>query len=60
MVRPLADLAGREPREAGPVLHQAVEVGGRHELGVGLAVHVDELREQELDPVLVDVLADVV
>ena len=31
----------------------------RHELGVRLAVHVHELREQELDVVLFDVALDV-
>jgi hypothetical protein len=56
----LADLAGGEAGEAGPVLHQAVQVRGGDELGVGLAVHVHELREQELDPVVADVIADVV
>ena len=49
-----------KPGEAGAVLHQAVQVGGRHELRVRLAVHVHELREQELDVVVADVLAHVV
>ena len=50
-MRALADVARREAGEAGAVVEQAVEVAGGHELGVGLAVHVDELREEELDPV---------
>ena len=51
----LADVAGGEAGEAGAVLEQAVEVGGGNELRVRLAVHVHELREQELDVVFADV-----
>ena len=58
-MRELADGAGGEPGEAGAVLHQAVEMTRRHELRVRLAVHVHELREQELDVVVVDVALDV-
>jgi hypothetical protein len=53
----LAHRAGRVSGEAGAVFEQAVEVAGRHELGARLAVHVHELREQELDPVRADPLA---
>ena len=60
VVRELADRAGREPGEAGAVLHQPVEVARGHELRVRLAVHVHELREQELDVVVLDVALDVV
>ena len=56
----LADVAGGEAREARAVGEQVVEMVRRHELGVGLAVHVDELREEELDPAVADELPDVV
>ena len=56
----LADRARRETGESGAVLHQSVEVPRGNELGVRLAVHVDELREQELDVVVLDVALDVV
>ncbi len=59
VVRELADRAGGEPGEAGAVLHQPVEQARRHELRVRLPVHVHELREQELDVVLIDVALDV-
>jgi hypothetical protein len=59
VVRELADGAGGEPREACALLHQSVEVPRRDELRVRLPVHVDELREQELDVVLCDVALDV-
>ena len=49
-----------KPGEAGAVVEQVVEVAGGHELGVRLAVHVDELREEELDLAVADQLADVV
>ena len=42
---------GGEAGEARAVVEQVVEVRGRDELGARLAVHVDELREQELDVV---------
>src|ERR1019366_1016038 len=54
IVGSLADIAGGEAGEAGPVLQQAVEVMGGHELGARLAVHIDELREQELDAAILD------
>jgi hypothetical protein len=54
VVRPLADVAGRKAREPGPFAQQVVEVVGRHELGARFRVHVDELREQELDPFVRD------
>ena len=60
IVRPLADVAGGEAGEPGAVGEQVVEVRRRHELRVRLAVHVDELREQELDAVGADVLARLV
>ena len=59
VVRLLADGAGREAREAGPLAEEPVEVRGGHQLGARLAVHVDELREQELDVVVADVALDV-
>ncbi len=59
VVRLLADRAGGEAREARALAEQAVQVRGRYELGARLAVHVDELREQELDVVLADVALDV-
>jgi hypothetical protein len=48
----LADVAGRKPGEAGAVGQEVVEVVGRHELRAWLSMHVDELREQELDAVV--------
>ena len=54
VVRALPDVAGGEAREPGAVLEQRVEVRDRHELGVRLAVHVDELGEEELDALLVE------
>ena len=59
-MRALADVAGREAGEAGAVGEQVVEMVGRHELGVRLAVHVDELREEELDLAVAGELADLV
>jgi hypothetical protein len=53
-VRALTDVTGCEAGEARPLLQQIVEVGRRDELGVRLRVHVHELREQELDPRLLD------
>ena len=49
IVRSLADVAGGEPGEPGAVGQQVVDVVGGDELGARLAVHVDELGEQELD-----------
>ena len=60
VVRALADVAGGEPGEPGAVGEQVVEVMGGHELGARLAVHVDELREQELDAAVLDDPPDVV
>ena len=59
-MRALADVAGREAGEARAVGEQVVEMVGGHELGVRLAVHVDELREEELDPAVAGELADLV
>ena len=56
----LADLAGGEPREAGAVLDELVEVRGRDELRARPRVHVDELREVELDAPLFGDAADLV
>ena len=42
------------PAKPGAVGEQVVEVVRRHELGARLAVHVDELGEQELDLSLAD------
>ena len=60
IVRALADVAGREAGEARPVGEQPLEVRDRHELRVRLAVHVDELREDELDAPLVELGAELV
>ena len=59
-MRALADVAGGEAREPGAVVEQPLEVRDRHELGVGLAVHVDELGEDELDAPLVELGAELV
>ena len=59
-MRALADVAGGEAGEARAVGEQVVEMVGGHELGVRLAVHVDELREEELDPAVAGELADLV
>ena len=50
----LADVAGGVAGESGAVGEQAVELLRRHQLGARLRVHVDELREQELDPLVGD------
>ena len=60
VVRPLADVAGGEAGKPGAVGQQVVDVMGRHELGARLAVHVDELREEELDALLADDAANLV
>ncbi len=54
IVRSLTDVPRREAREARAVVEQVVEVVRRHELRIGLAVHVDELGEQELDATVLD------
>ena len=59
-VGPLSDVARGEPGEPGALGQQVVEMMGGDELGARLAVHVDELGEQELDAVVFDDLADVV
>ena len=56
----LADRAGREAGEAGALLEQVVDRLHGHELRVGLAVHLDELREEELDSLVLRALADLV
>jgi hypothetical protein len=60
VVGSLADVAGGEAREPRPLGQQVVDVVGGDQLGAGLAVHVDELGEQELDAVLGDDSPDVV
>ena len=60
VVGALADVSGRKAGEAGAVGEQVLEVMGRHELGVGLAVHVDELREEELDVAVTRELSDLI
>ncbi len=60
IVRSLADVAGREARESGAVGEQPVQVRHRHQLGVRLAVHVDELGEDELDAAFVELGAELV
>ena len=59
IVGTLADRPGGESGEARAVLEQPVEVARRHQLGVRLAVHVDELGEEELHVVLTEVALDV-
>ncbi len=56
----LADVAGGEPGEPGTVGQQVVDVVRGDELGARLAVHVDELGEQELDVAVADDAPDVV
>jgi hypothetical protein len=48
-MRALADLPGGEAGEAGAVADQIVPVGGGDQLRARPRVHVDELREVELD-----------
>ena len=48
------------PANPAPSLEQVVEMVRRDELGARLAVHVDELGEDELDAVVCDVATDVV
>ena len=60
VVRLLADVAGREPGEPGSVGEQVVQLLGRDQLRARPRVHVDEVREQELDAVVLDRLAYVV
>jgi hypothetical protein len=60
VVRSLADVACREPGEPRAVGQQVLEVPRRNELGVRLAVHVDELGEEELDAALVELGAKLV
>ncbi len=59
IARHLPDLAGGEPGEARAVLEQPVERlarADRHELRARTRVHVDELREDELDSARLHVL----
>ena len=49
-VRCLADVARREARKAGAVGEEVFEVLSRNKLCRGAGMHVDELREDELDP----------
>ena len=48
------------PAKPAPSVEQVVDVVRGHELGARLAVHVDELGEQELDAVVADDSPDVV
>ncbi len=48
----LADVPRREPREPRPVGEQAFELLRGNQLRAGLRVHVDELGEEELNPIL--------
>ena len=50
--RALAHRAGGEPREPCALGQHVVDRLDRHELGARLAVHVDELRQEELDAVV--------
>ena len=56
----LPEVARGEPGEPGALGQQVVEMMGGDELGARLAVHIDELGEQELDAVVGDDPADVV
>ena len=56
----LADVAGGEAGEAGAVCEQRLQLLGGDQLGARSRVHVDEVREQELDPVVLDCLANIV
>ena len=56
----LAHGACGEAGEARALLEQVVDRLHRHELGAGLAVHLDELGEEELDPLVLRALADFV
>jgi hypothetical protein len=58
-VRTLSDLTGREAGEPGSVGERILEVRRRDQLGVRLAVHLDELTEEELDALGVNELPDV-
>ena len=60
VMRPLADVTGRKAGEPGAAVEQVIDVMSGHELRVGLAVHVDELGEQELDPTFGNDLAGVI
>ena len=59
VVRLLPDRPGGKAGEAGAFAQERVQVACRHELGARLAVHVHELREQELHVVLTEVALDV-
>ena len=50
----LADVAGGKAGKPRALAEEVIEVVGGDELGVRLAVHVDELREQELDLLVLD------
>src|SRR5207237_895255 len=58
VARHLADLAGGQPRDAGALVREVVEMGGGDELRARASVHVDELREEELDSAILGDLAD--
>jgi hypothetical protein len=55
----LPGLTRGEAGEPGPLGEHVLEVVRRNELGVGLPVHLHELREDELDPHRIDELAHV-
>ena len=52
IVRPLPHVAGRETGEAGPLRGHVIEMGGRHEFGLGRTVHGHEGAQKELDAAL--------
>ena len=56
-VRRLPDVAGSEAGEAGAAGKQVVEVVRRHELRTRLAMHVNKLSKEKLDPLVGDNLA---
>jgi len=57
VVRPLADVAGGESGESRPFHGHVVHVGGRDQLGLRNAAHLDERAQKELEPLL-DLAAD--
>ena len=59
VVGQLPDLTGRKAGESGTVVDEIVEASRRHELRARAGVHVDELREVELDRALLRLPTDI-
>src|SRR6266508_349610 len=57
IARDLADLAGCEPGEARALAEEVVQIRGWYELGARECIHVNELREEELDLALLHLVA---